>query len=127
MRDKPEFSRREREIMDVIFRLGRATAAEVQASIADPPSYSAIRSTLGILEAKGHLTHQPDGNRYVYRPTADPKKARLSALEHVLDTFFDGSAAEVVSALIEEKGTDLSKSELDRLSSLIRQARREGR
>jgi predicted transcriptional regulator len=127
VRAKPEFSRREREIMDVIHRRGRATAAEVLAALPDPPSYSAVRSTLGILEAKGHLCHEARGNRYVYRPTADPQRARLSALEHLLDTFFAGSAAEVVSALIEEKAGELSKTELDRLSRLIRQARREGR
>ena len=127
MPKKPEFSRREREIMDLIFRRGRATAAEVLAGMRNPPSYSAVRSTLSILENKGHLIHEQDGNRYVYRPTADPKKARLSALDHVLDTFFDGSAAEVVSALIEERGSDISKPELDKLTQLIKQARREGR
>ena len=127
MAKKPEFSRREREIMDLIFRLGRATAAEVLAGMRNPPSYSAVRSTLSILENKGHLTHEQDGNRYVYRPTTDRRKARLSALDHVLDTFFDGSTAEVVSALIEERGTDLTKEELDRLTRLIKQARREGR
>ena len=127
MPKKPEFSRREREIMDLIYRRGRATAAEVLAGMRNPPSYSAVRSTLSILENKGHLIHEQDGNRYVYRPTDDPKKARLSALDHVLDTFFDGSAAEVVSALIEERGTDISKPELDKLTQLIKQARREGR
>ena len=127
MARKPEFSRREREMMDVVFRLGRATAAEVLAEMRNPPSYSAVRSTLSILEGKEHLTHEQDGNRYVYKPTVDPRKARQSALDHVLDTFFDGSAAEVVSALIEEHAMDLSEKELDRLSGLIRQAREEGR
>jgi predicted transcriptional regulator len=127
MAKKPEFSRREREMMDVVFRLGRATAAEVLGEMRTPPSYSAVRSTLSILEGKGHLTHEQDGNRYIYRPTVDPKQARQSALDHVLDTFFDGSASEVVSALIEEHATDLSDGELDRLSALIRQAREEGR
>lgn len=127
MKRKPHLSRREREIMDVVFRQGKATAAEVLAAIPDPPSYSAVRSTLGILEAKGHLTHEQEGNRYIYLPTVDRKKARQFALEHLLDTFFDGSAAEVVTALIEEKGTDLSSKELDSLSRLIRQARTEGR
>ena len=79
MAKKPEFSRREREMMDVVFRLGRATAAEVLGEMRTPPSYSAVRSTLSILEGKGHLTHEQDGNRYIYRPTVDPKKARQSA------------------------------------------------
>jgi predicted transcriptional regulator len=122
-----EFSRREREIMDIVYRRGEATAAEVLAELADPPSYSAVRSTLSILEEKGHLAHRHDGNRYVYVPTVDLARARSSALEHLLTTFFDGSAAEAVTALIAERGDELPQADLDRLEALIRQARREGR
>ena len=86
-------SRRERQIMDVIYREGQATATEVLAAIADPPSYSAVRAMLRVLENKGHLRHVPDGTRYVYRPTLPRDRAGTPALEHVLQTFFDGSTA----------------------------------
>ena len=121
------FSRREKEMMDVIYRLGQATVAEVREQMASPPSYSSVRSTMSGLERKGHLQHQFDGNRYIYRPTVQREKARLSALDHLLATFFDGSAAEVVAALIESRRDDLSAEELDELSNLIRQAKKEGR
>ena len=127
MAQKLVFSRRERQIMDIIYRLEEATTAEVLAEITDPPSYSAVRSTLSILEAKGHLTHRNDGNLYVYLPTVGLSAARRSALDHLLSTFFAGSAADAVMALLEERGQKLSKQELERLSKLIRQARREGR
>ena len=125
--DSQELSRREREIMDIIYRADEATVAEVLDAMEVPPSYSAVRSTLNILQDKGHLTHRHEGNRYVYLPTVDRSKARLSALDHVLQTFFDGSPADAVTALLEERGTKLNKQELERLSKLIRQARREGR
>jgi predicted transcriptional regulator len=121
------FSRREKEMMDIVYRLGKGTAAEVREQMAAPPSYSSVRSTLSGLERKGHLRHQFDGNRYIYRPTVRREKARLSALEHLLSTFFDGSAAEVVAALIEAKRSDLSAEELEELSQLIEQTRKEGR
>jgi predicted transcriptional regulator len=95
--------------------------------MAAPPSYSSVRSTLSGLERKGHLRHQFDGNRYIYSPTLRLEAARLSALEHLLSTFFDGSAAEVVAALIEAKRSDLTPEELEELSKLIEQAREEGR
>ncbi|HXV75862.1 MAG TPA: BlaI/MecI/CopY family transcriptional regulator [Candidatus Polarisedimenticolaceae bacterium] len=120
-------SRREREVMDIIYRAGEATVTEVLEAIEQPPSYSAVRSTLNILEAKGHLRHRHEGNRYVYLPTRTRAEARRSALVHVLDTFFDGSAADAVTALLEEQGTELNQEEIERLSRLIRQARREGR
>ncbi len=120
-----KFSRREREIMDIVFRLGRATAADVMAEMAEPPSYSSVRSLLAILGEKGHLTHEAEGNRYVWLPTVDRSKARASALDHVVRTFFDDSASEAVSALLESKG--LSAKELDELSKMIEDARREGR
>jgi predicted transcriptional regulator len=121
------FSRREKEMMDIVYRLGRATAAEVRDQMASPPSYSSVRSTLSGLENKGHLRHEFDGNRYIYLPTVRREKARLSALDHLLSTFFDGSAAEVVAALIEAKRSDLTAEELEELSRLIEQAKKEGR
>jgi predicted transcriptional regulator len=125
---KPKgFSRREKEMMDIVYRLGQATAAEVRHQMASPPSYSSVRSTLSGLEHKGHLRHEFDGNRYIYLPTVRREKARLSALEHLLSTFFDGSAAEVVAALIEAKRSDLTAEELEELSRLIEQAKKEGR
>ncbi len=121
------FSRREQEMMDIVYRLGRATAAEIRRNMASPPSYSSVRSTLSSLERKGHLQHEFDGNRYIYVPTVRREKARLSALDHLLTTFFDGSAAAVVAALLESGQTDLSAQELDELSTLIQHTRKEGR
>lgn len=122
-----DLSRRERQIMDVVYRRGEATAAEVLDGLADPPSYSAVRAMLRILEEKGHLAHRQDGPRYVYRPTVAPEKAQRSALRHLLRTFFDGSAEEAVAALLDEARDDLSDADLDRLSHLIERARKEGR
>jgi len=127
-RKKPNgFSRREKEMMDIVYRLGQATAAEVRKHMAAPPSYSSVRSTLSGLERKGHLRHQFDGNRYIYSPTVRLEQARESALEHLLSTFFDGSAADVVAALLESKRSDLTTAELDDLSQLIEQTKKEGR
>jgi predicted transcriptional regulator len=123
----PELSRREREVMDIVYRLGEATVGEVLEAMEDPPTYSAVRSTVRILEGKGHLTHRSEGNRYVYLPTVDAAAARLSALDHLLETFFAGSAADAVTALLEERGGKLSERELKQLSKLIREARRDGR
>jgi predicted transcriptional regulator len=120
-------SRREREMMNIIFARGRATATEVMEGMAEPPSYSAVRATLRILEQKGHLKHQHDGARYVYLPTVNREKVRLSALDNLLSTFFEGSAANVVATLIERQKGKMSGEELDELSRLIDQARREGR
>ena len=120
-------SRREREMMNIIFARGQATATEVLEEMADPPSYSAVRATLRILEQKGHLKHHHDGTRYVYIPTVNREKVRLSALDQLLTTFFDGSAANVVATLIEKQKGNMTDDELDRLSSLIEQARKEGR
>jgi predicted transcriptional regulator len=102
MVDRPPLSRREREMMDVVYRLGRATASEVMAGLTAPPSYSAVRATLRILEEKGHLTHQSDGNRYVYLPTVPSAKARRSALQSLVRTFFGGSPKDAVVALLDE-------------------------
>jgi predicted transcriptional regulator len=120
-----QLSRRERQIMDVIYRRGRATAAEVLQDIADPPSYSAVRALLRLLEEKGHVHHEQDGPRYVYLPTVNRERARRSALTHVVRTFFDGSATDAVAALLDNEAVD--HAELDRLSALIEQARKEGR
>lgn len=125
---KPEtLSRREREMMNIIFRAGKATATEVMDAMADPPTYSAVRATLRVLEQKGHLKHQHDGTRYVYLPTVNREKAGQSALDNLLHTFFDGSAASVVATLLEKSKDTMSQDELDRLSRLIARARQEGR
>jgi BlaI family penicillinase repressor len=120
-------SRREREMMDIIFARGQATASEVLEAMADPPSYSAVRATLRVLEPKGHLRHQLEGTRYVYIPKVNRERVRLSALDQLLTTFFDGSAANVVAALLEREKGKLTDDELDRLSKLIEEARKEGR
>jgi predicted transcriptional regulator len=120
-------SRREREMMDIIFAKGRATASEVMEAMADAPTYSAVRATLRVLEQKGHLKHQLDGTRYVYIPTVNRDRVRNSALDQLLTTFFDGSAANVVATLIEREKGKLSNEDLDRLSELIEQAKKEGR
>lgn len=120
-------SRRERQIMDIIYRLEQATAAEVMDRLPDPPSYSAVRAMLRILEEKGHLSHIQDGPRYVYAPTVAPEQASRSALRHVMRTFFDGSPAQAMAALLDETAAELSAEELERLSSIIDQARAEGR
>ena len=114
-------------MMNIIFAHGRATATEVLEAMTDPPSYSAVRATLRILEQKGHLKHQHDGTRYVYIPTVNRDRVRLSALDQLLATFFDGSAANVVATLIERQKGNMSDEELDRLSDLIDEARKEGR
>jgi BlaI family transcriptional regulator, penicillinase repressor len=122
-----QLSRREREIMDVIYRAGRASAAEVLDQLADPPSYSAVRALLRVLEEKGHLRHEEDGPRYVFIPTVPRERARASALRQVLHTFFDGSTEQAVAALLDLSSTKLSDAELDRLSKLIVDAKKEGR
>lgn len=120
----PSVSRRERQILDVLFRLKAATAAEIQTALPDAPSYSAVRALLRIMEDKGHVRHREDGQRYVYLPAIAAESARRSALHHVLDTFFEGSAAGAMAALIDDHATRLSREELDRLQSLIELARR---
>ena len=120
-------SRRERQIMDVLYRHGRATAAEVQSELPEPPSYSAVRAMLRILETKGHARHEQDGPRYVYVPTLGRERAKRSALKHLLNTFFEVSAEQVVAALLEVSGDELSEADLSRLRRLIDQARDEAR
>ena len=112
--------------MDVIYRRGRATAAEVLDELPEPPSYSAVRAMLRLLEEKGHVHHEQDGPRYVFLPTVNRDRARKSALKHVVRTFFDGSATDAVAALLDADAT-LSSTDLDRLSTIIENARKEGR
>ena len=121
------FSRRERQIMEILYRSGRGTATEVLTALPDPPSYSAVRALLRILENKGHVRHVLEGTRYVYLPTWPRERARRSALENLLETFFEGSAEKAVAALLDLGKAGLSDEELDRLSRLIAQAREEGR
>ena len=122
----PQLSRRERQIMDILYQAGKATAADVQAGLLDPPSYSAVRTMLRILEDKGHVRHEPDGPRYVYIPTVARDKAKRSALKHVVNTFFDGSASQVMAALFEISPRELGDEELARLRQLIDNARKDG-
>ena len=122
-----ELTRRERQIMDVIYARGRATVAEVLEGMADAPSYSTVRTLLGLLEEKGQLKHEEAGPRYVYTPTVPREKARRSALRNVLDTFFNGSTEEAVAALLDLHDTRRGPVELDKLSALIENAKREGR
>jgi predicted transcriptional regulator len=121
-----DLSRRERQVVDILYAQGRATAAEVQNALPDPPSYSAVRAMLRILEDKGHIRHEQDGPRYVYRPTVARDNAKRSALHHLLQTFFDGSREQAISALLDDSTSGLSDAELDRLARLIDKARRTG-
>lgn len=125
--EEQALSRRERQIMDVIYRRGQATAAEVLAEMPDPPSYSAVRALLRVLEEKGHLKHEQQGPRYVFLPTVARERARRSALKRVVHTFFDGSTEAAVAALLDLSHTRLSAAELDRLARRIEDARKEGR
>jgi predicted transcriptional regulator len=118
-----DLSRRERQIMDVVYRLGRASVADVLERLPDPPSYSAVRAMLRILEEKGHLRHEQDGPRYLYLPTVPRETAKESALKHLLRTFFGGSTTAAVAALLDLSEDHLSEAELDRLSRLIENAR----
>ncbi|MBE0660644.1 MAG: BlaI/MecI/CopY family transcriptional regulator [Bryobacteraceae bacterium] len=120
-------SRRERQILDILFKRGRATAAEVHADLPDRPSNSAVRAHLRTLEEKGHVKHEAEDLRYVYSPAVQPAKARKSALRHVVETFFEGSPANAAAALLDSSAASLTGDDLDRLSALIDKARREGR
>lgn len=120
-------SRRERQIMDFLFQRGKASVGEVMDGIPNPPGYSAVRATLRTLEQKGRVVHEEDGRAYIYRPTLRREAARRSALTHVLKTFFDNSAEQAVAALLELRGTKLSQAELDRVSRLVDNAKKEGR
>ena len=121
-----DLSRRERQIIDILYARGSATAAEVQAALPEPPSYSAVRAMLRILEEKGHARHEQDGPRYIYKPTLARNNASKSAMRHMLHTFFDGSAEQAISALLDDHSVHLSDAELDRLARLIAHARKAG-
>src|SRR5687768_13842816 len=105
--------------MDVLFRQGQATVSDVQAAMPDPPSYSAVRAMLRILEEKGHARHEQDGPRYIYKPVVARERAKRSAMRHLLHTFFEGSHEQAVAALLDEASTSLSEDELERLARLI--------
>ncbi|HEX2120060.1 MAG TPA: BlaI/MecI/CopY family transcriptional regulator [Thermoanaerobaculia bacterium] len=122
--DLGKLGRRERQIMDVVFRLGRVTVAEVLEALPDPPSYSAVRGMLRLLEDKGFLRHEWDGPRYVYLPTADPEHVRHSAVRHLLRTFFSNSMESAVAAMLGASEKPLSDEELKRLGKMIEQERR---
>ena len=122
-----KLSRREREIMDVLFQRGQATVAEVVDALADPPSYSAVRATLNILVAKKQAQHRQDGPRYVYMPAIPPDTARAAAIRHVINTFFGGSAEDAAVALLQMSDTRLPGDAVERLTRAVQRARKEGR
>lgn len=119
-------TRRERQIMDTLFRRGRATAAEVMEDLPGEPSYSTVRTQLRVLEEKGHVRHEEDGVRFIYMPAVARHAARKSALRHLVETFFDGSSEKAVAALLGGEGSKLSDEQLDRIADLIAKARKEG-
>src|SRR6266571_206917 len=120
-------TRRERQIMDILFRRGRATASQVMAELPGDPSYSTVRTQLRVLEDKGHVRHEEDGQRYVYAPAVPRRTVRRSALKHLVETFFEGSVEQTVAALLGSDATRLSIPELERIAELIDKARKEGR
>ena len=120
-------TRRERQIMDLLYRMGKATATEIRESLAGQPSDSTVRTQLRVLEDKGHVRHEEQGLRFVYMPTVPRHAARKSALNHLVDTFFDGSHAKVVTTLLGSDGSRLSDEDLDRIAGLIAAARKAGR
>ena len=124
--DHAALTRRERQIMDILYRRGRASASDVLEDLPGNPHYSTVRTQLRVLEEKGHVTHEDDGVRYVYVPARTRRSARKSALRHLVDTFFDGSAEQVVAAVLGGEGARLSEEELDRIADLIEKAKKEG-
>jgi BlaI family penicillinase repressor len=119
-------TRRERQIMDVLYRRTRATAAEVMAELPGEPNYSTVRTQLRVLEDKGHVRHDEEGLRYVYAPAVPRHAARKSALKHLVETFFDGSAEQVVAAVLGGEASRLSDQDLERIAALVAEARKEG-
>ena len=124
--DQAVLTRRERQIMDILYKRGRATANEVMQDLSGDPHCSTVRTQLRILEEKGHIAHEEEGLRYVYMPAVPRRAARKSALRHLVDTFFDGSAEQVVAAVLGGEGAKLSDEELDRIGELIEKAKKEG-
>jgi predicted transcriptional regulator len=119
-------TRRERQIMDILYRRGRATAGEVMNELSGSPNYSTVRTQLRVLESKGHVRHEEQGLRYVYIPAVPRHAARKSALKHLVETFFDGSTEKVVGALLGGESTRLTEKELERIAALVEKARKEG-
>ena len=124
--DHGALTRRERQIMDILYKRGRATANDVMADLAGTPHYSTVRTQLRVLEEKGHVTHEEEGVRYVYMPALPRRAARKSALRHLVDTFFDGSAEKTVAALLGGEGARLTEDELDRIADLVARSRKDG-
>jgi predicted transcriptional regulator len=120
-------SRRERQILEILYLRGRASAAEVRGAMADAPSYSAVRAMLRVLEEKGHVKHQAEGLKYVYVPVVGPERARRSAMKHLLETFFHDEPEQAVAALLDISSRRLTPEELDRMAALIEKARKEGK
>ena len=120
-------SRRERQILDILYQRGKASAADVRQAMADAPSNSAVRTLLRVLEDKGHVRHRAEGLKYVYVPTVGPEKAKRSAVRHVLETYFRGSPEQIVAALLDVSSTRLTREELDRMAEMIERAKREGK
>jgi len=120
-------SRRERQIMDILYQRGKAAAAEVLDAMPDPPSYSAVRAMLRVLEEKGHVKHQSEGLRYVYVPTVPRDRAKRSAVKHLMETFFHESPEQVVAALLDVSASRLTREELDRMAAMIDRAKKEGK
>ncbi len=122
-----KLSRRERQIMDILYQRGKSSASEVREGMADAPSYSAVRAMLRVLEEKGHVRHQEEGLKYVYLPTVARDKAKRSAVKHLIDTFFQDSPDQVVAALLDVSSARLTREELDRMAEMIDKAKREGK
>ena len=120
-------TKRERQIVDALYRLGRATAAEIMAAVPGAPTYSTIRTQLRVLETKGHVRHEEEGLRYVYMPTVPRSTARKSALKHLVETFFDGSSAKAVAALLGGEASRISDDDLARIAEILNNARGDGR
>jgi predicted transcriptional regulator len=120
-------TRRERQIMEIVYRLGEATVAQVREAMEDPPGYSAVRAMIGLLETRGRLQHREEGRKYIYAPTVKREKARRSALRNLLNTFFDGSVEQAVASLLEDKERKLDRDDLERIAAMVDEARRQGR
>lgn len=127
MKAQKNLSRRERQIMDIVYVLGRVSVTQVLERIPNPPSYSTVRALLKVLEKKGHLKHKQEGPRYIYFPTLPREEARQNALKHIMQTFFDDSTEDIVAALLNISEGNLSETDYKRLSELIKKARKEGR
>jgi BlaI family penicillinase repressor len=120
-------SRRERQILEILYQRGKAAASEVREAMEDAPSYSAVRTLLGVLEEKGHIKHRAEGLRYVYTPVIGREKAKRTAVKHLLDTYFNGAPEQIVAALLDVSSTELTREELDRMTEMIEKAKREGK